>query len=129
MIKNGLVLLAILTLVACSSMPSASLQTEPSAALLATNNSPQCYQELKSRLSEQMGQPVTVSANVFSSESRLLLEPFTPRDVNGIYKDGLSLAKPKLFNLLILNQQCLLANEKNLHTPLNLCVCQTAISN
>lgn len=129
MIKKSLALLAISMLVACGSVPSATLQTEPSPALLASNNSSQCHQELMMRLSEKMGQSVTISANVFSTESRLLLEPLTPRNAHGMHKDGMSLAKPTLFNLLILNQQCLLADEKDQQTHLNLCVCQPLTSN
>ena len=125
MIKSSLILLTMLSLYACSSAPTTTIEMQSSAALLATNNSPQCHQELKIRLSEQMGQPVTVSANVFSAESRLLLEPFMPRDAKGALREGMSLAKPSQFTLWVLNQQCLLVNDKNQQIPLNFCVCQT----
>jgi len=126
MIKSSLILFAIISLGACSSAPAINMETEPKPALLTTNNSPQCHQELKTRLSEQMGQTVAISANVFSTKSQLLLEAFMPRDATGMLKDGMSVAKPSQFNLLVLNQQCLLVNEKNQQIPLNLCVCQEA---
>ena len=128
MIKKSLTLFVMLSLYACSSAPATSMETEPKPALLTTNNSPQCHQELKTRLSEQMGQTVAISANVFSSDSRLLLEPFIPRDTKGMLRDGMSVAKPSQFNLLVLNQQCLLVNEKNQQILLNFCVCQAVTS-
>lgn len=130
MIKNGFFLLITLILSACGTAPMGNtISTTASPALLASNNNTQCHQELMIRLSEWLAKPVIVSANVFSTESRLLLEETAPRQTNGMYKDGLSLAKPKVFTLQILNQQCLLKDEQNQQIELNLCVCQSISTN
>lgn len=126
MLKKSLILLSTLGLLACGSAPIVALQTEASPALLASNNNAQCHQEIQMRLTELLGQPTKVSANVFTTESRLLLEPILPRQADGSYIDGMSLAKPKVFTLLVLNQQCLLADEQQQPIPLNFCVCQAS---
>ena len=59
-------------LVVCGSVPSVNIHKQSqSPALLASNNSSQCHQELMMRLKEQMGQSVTISANVFKVLSRV----------------------------------------------------------
>lgn len=117
----------ILGLTACSTPPAATLATQAQPALLASNNSYACQQQLNNILGQIMGQPVTVSTSVFSSDSRLLLDKIQPRHTYGMHKDGMSLAKPTVFNLLILNKQCLLAHEEKQQLPLDLCVCQPAL--
>lgn len=117
MIKNGLICLSVMVLSACGSAPIIAEQPQKSLALLASNNTTQCHEQLVSYLEKAVGKPVTVSASVFSSEPRLLLE-------QGL-SDGMSLAKPKVFNLLNLNQQCFLADEQNQQIALSFCICQS----
>lgn len=126
MVKKVLMLVGVANLLACASAPMAALPTQASPALLASNNNAQCHQEIRTRLTEVLGQPIKLSANIFTTESRLLLDQALPRQADGSYVDGMLLAKPKVFNLLVLNQQCLLADEQNQPIPLNFCVCQTS---
>jgi hypothetical protein len=119
--------IALLTLTACQNVPSEVINTAATPAVLATNNTQMCYQQLSQQLAQAIEYPVHVSPTAFATTATIFLEPISARQSNGQRKNGMILDKPTQFKLELNNQQCVLSQvDKPFKSILNLCVCQAA---
>lgn len=117
----------ILSLCACQNVPNivATSANKPVPALLTTNNTGDCYQQLSLRLTEALNHPVQLTSSVFSGSSTWSLSSAVIRDADGIRKDGLLLDKPNAFRLELVNQECVITQiNKQWQSVLPLCLCQ-----
>ena len=125
MIKTSLLLMGSIAVVACSSVVSEVGQTKPVPAVLATNNTQICYQQLTQQLTLAIDYPVHISPTVFATTSTIFLEPVALRHPNGVRKDGMLLDKPTQFSLTVNQQQCVLSQVgKEWNRVLTQCLCQ-----
>lgn len=67
--------------------------------------------ELEARMSEVLGQPVSIAANAFADSSLLVLERRVQRDPAGNRLPGRSLERPERFRLWMNAGQCWLEHE------------------
>ncbi|MFO1391361.1 MAG: hypothetical protein U1E94_03935 [Agitococcus sp.] len=125
MIKQSLLLISAIAVVACSSVVSEVGQTKSVPAVLATNNTQICYQQLTQQLTQAIDYPVHISPTVFATTSTIFLEPVALRQPNGVRKDGMLLDKPTQFSLTVNQQQCVLSQVgKEWSRVLTQCLCQ-----
>ena len=125
MIKTSLLLMGSIAVVACSSVVSDVVQTKAVPAVLATNNTQICYQQLTQQLTLAIDYPVHISPTVFATTSTIFLEPVALRHPNGVRKDGMLLDKPTQFSLTVNQQQCVLSQVgKEWNRVLTQCLCQ-----
>ncbi|MCP5174418.1 MAG: hypothetical protein H6996_04840 [Moraxellaceae bacterium] len=125
MIKQCLVIIAAAAVGACSSVVSDVVQTKAMPAVLATNNTQICYQQLTQQLTLAIDYPVHISPTVFATTSTIFLEPVALRHPNGVRKDGMLLDKPTQFSLTVNQQQCVLSQVgKEWNRVLTQCLCQ-----
>lgn len=127
MLKKIIYPIAVLTLTACQNVPSDIISSTATSAVLATNNTQMCYQQLSQQLAQAINYPVHVSPTAFATSATIFLEPIALRQANGQRKEGMLLDKPTQFKLELNNQQCVLSQVGNTwHNTLDLCVCQAA---
>jgi hypothetical protein len=129
MMKKLFPLIWILSLSACQSTPPSIIVNvnKPTPALLTSNNTDACYQQLSLRLAEAINYPVHVSPTAFSTSSTMFLEPVVRRNADGTRQEGLVLEKPNQFKLELVRQQCLLTQvNKQWQSGLPLCLCQSS---
>ncbi len=127
MLKITTYIMAALAFTACQNAPSQVINMTATPAVLATNNTKVCYEQLSQQLAQAINYPVKVSPTVFATTATIFLEPIALRQANGQRKDGMLLDKPTQFKLELNNQQCVLSQVGNtFKVTLDLCVCQTA---
>lgn len=117
--------IALLALTACQNVPSEVISATATPAVLATNNTQMCYQQLSQQLAQAIDYPVHVSPTAFATTATIFLEPIALRQAKGQRKDGMLLDKPTQFTLELNNQQCVLSQVgQPFKSTLSLCVCQ-----
>ena len=127
MLKKIIYPIAVLTLTACQNVPSDIISSTATSAVLATNNTQMCYQQLSQQLAQAINYPVHVSPTAFATSATIFLEPIALRQAKGQRKDGMLLDKPTQFSLELNNQQCVLSQVgQAFKSTLSLCVCQAA---
>lgn len=124
MFKKIIYSLGLLALAACQNT-SLVLTNTSESAVLATNNTQQCYQQLSQSLAQAISYPVHVSPTAFATTNIIFLEPISARQPNGQRKDGMIIDKPTQFKLALNNQQCVLSQvDVEWQSTLTLCLCQ-----
>ena len=117
--------IALLALAACQNVPSEVISATATPAVLATNNTQMCYQQLSQQLAQAIDYPVHVSPTAFATTATIFLEPIALRQAKGQRNDGMLLDKPTQFSLELNNQQCVLSQVgQPFKSTLSLCVCQ-----
>ena len=118
--KQISIILLILYLSACRTPDNETL-----LPALVTNPGPETRQELEQTISTALdGARITLSEEVFTASSVLVIERGMQRSINRTPELGRDLGQPHRFQLLIAGSQCILVDEQSgEHWPLSIVEC------